>query len=273
VQAVLRHAGGGLILLFWQTPNTSGHWEVAVQDAIGGLLHLASMHSVLVEHGLPCLLPELLSQVPLGHCELKVQVAPFWHVPPLTGQSPPVLHDFAEQRPLPGQLVLFVHAVAPSGQVFWLQAPGMAAHCALEVHDVFAGLLQMPQSVSNRQTGFGMVLHVPALGQSVFLLQAPPLLLHLPPMIAQSLADAQRLPAVLQWPTLEQSDCCMQLAPLTLQAPGCAGQAVLALAAVQLALVMLQVPGSGVQTGGAQVVTGVHGFSGSGGSRLQPGGL
>ena len=36
---------------------------------------------------------------------------------------------------------------------------------------------------------------------------------------------------------------------------------------------MLQVPGLGVQTGGRQVVVGVQGFSGSGGSRLQPGGL
>jgi hypothetical protein len=49
-------------------------------------------------------------------------------------------------------------------------------------------------------------------------------LLHVPPRIAQSLTDVQRLPAMLHWPMFGQSDCCMQLAPLTLQAPGCGVQ-------------------------------------------------
>ena len=42
---------------------------------------------------------------------------------------------------------------------------------------------------------------------------------------------------------------------------------------VQVAAVIVHVPGLGVQTGGRQFVVGVQGFSGSGGSRLQPGGL
>jgi len=96
-------------------------------------------------------------------------------------------------------------------------------------------------------------------------------LLQVPPTIAQSLTDVQRFRTMLHWPMFGQLDCCMQLVPLTLQAPGCGVQSELW---VQLLVVwMLQRPGSGVQTGGAQVVTGVQGFSGSGGSRLQPGGL
>jgi len=75
---------------------------------------------------------------------------------------------------------------------------------------------------------------------------------------------------MLQLPLAGQSDCCMQLLPVRLHAPGCAGQLALL---VQLDPVRLQVPGSGVQVGGPQVVVGTHGFSGSGGNRLQPGGL
>ncbi|HEX7272035.1 MAG TPA: hypothetical protein VF420_07795 [Casimicrobiaceae bacterium] len=101
-------------------------------------------------------------------------------------------------------------------------------------------------------------------------MQAWLVLLQAPPMIAQSLTDEQRLPRTLQVPTFGQAPCDMQLKPLMLHAPGCCGQLALL---VQLALVMLQVPGSGVHTGGPQVVVGVQGFSGSGGSRLQPGGL
>jgi hypothetical protein len=141
----------------------------------------------------------------------------------------------------------------------------------LDLHAVLAGLLHRPQLLSSIQTA-ALMLHVPAAGQSVLVLQASPVLLHWPAPTAQSLAAVQTFWSMLHLPLLGQSDCCMQLAPLLLQAPGCAGHAVLALAAVQLALVMLQVPGSGVHTGGAQVVTGTQGFSGSGGSRLQPGG-
>lgn len=112
--------------------------------------------------------------------------------------------------------------------------------------------------------------HVPAFWQSVFFVQAFPLILQVPPMIEQSLADWQVLPRTLQLPVAGQSATPMQLLPVRLQAPGCAGQLALL---VQLDPVRLQVPGSGVQLGGPQVVVGTHGFSGSGGSRLQPGGL
>jgi len=96
-------------------------------------------------------------------------------------------------------------------------------------------------------------------------------LLQVPPRIEQSLTDVQRLPDVLQWPTAGQVAADMQLTPLTLHAPGCGAHWE---SRVQLVAVwMLQWPGLGVHTGGWQVETGVHGFSGSGGSRLQPGGL
>ena len=117
-------------------------------------------------------------------------------------------------------------------------------------------------------------MQFPELGQSLDLVQAWPVLLQVPPMIAQSFTDWQRLSKTLQWPISGQLACAMQLAPLTLQAPGCGVQTAAAFAAVQLVPNrMLQWPGSGVHTGGAQVVIGLHGFSGSGGSRLQPGGL
>jgi hypothetical protein len=89
-------------------------------------------------------------------------------------------------------------------------------------------------------------------------------------MIAQSLTAWQVLPRTLQLPLAGQSAGPMQLLPVRLHAPGCAGQLALL---VQVEPVRLQVPGSGVQVGGPQVVVGTHGFSGSGGSRLQPGGL
>jgi len=95
-------------------------------------------------------------------------------------------------------------------------------------------------------------------------------MLHVPPMMAQSLTDWQVLPRTLQLPVAGQSAGPMQALPVRLHAPGCAGQLALL---VQLDLVMLQVPGSGVHVGGPQVVVGTHGFSGSGGSRLHPGGL
>src|SRR5258706_12670384 len=94
--------------------------------------------------------------------------------------------------------------------------------------------------------------------------------------MGQSLTDWQRPAVTLQWPRLGQDPVLTvpQAAPLTLQAPGCGTQTAAAFAAVQLVPTRrLQWPGSSVHTGGAQVVTGVHGFSGSGGSRLQPGGL
>jgi len=143
------------------------------------------------------------------------------------------------------------------------------------VHAWKGALLHVPgpmgQPASLVQTANGETLQVPEAGQSVDLVQAPRVLLHLPPMIAQSLAAAQAFWSTLHLPMLPQSDCFMQLVPLTLQAPGCGTHWEFW---VQLRAVwMLQWPGSGLQTGGAQVVTGRHGFSGSGGRRLQPGGL
>jgi len=96
-------------------------------------------------------------------------------------------------------------------------------------------------------------------------------MLQWPPESGQLAFEVQLAPEMLQVPTCGQALLDMQLAPLTLQVPGNAGQLALE---VQLTLVWrLQVPGLGVHTGGAQVVVPVQGFSGSGGSRLQPGGL
>jgi len=200
-------------------------------------------------------------QAPLeGQSELLVHVVvPFGqvacpHWPPLTGQVAPVLHPFGEQGPFPAAHGLPAeHSVAPSAQVLRLQTV---------------------QSLSARQMVFGALLQARTLGQSVFLVQVVVVvLLHVPPTIPQSLAEEQSVWSLLQWPTFAQSDCLVQAWPLTLQVPDCAGQVVLALAAVQLALVMLQVPGSAVHTGGAQFGVALHGFSGSGGRRLQPTGL
>ena len=120
----------------------------------------------------------------------------------------------------------------------------------------------MPANVPDEQ--------VPVDGQSESFVQALPFLLQVPPMMEQSLTDWHVLPRTLQLPDAGQSAAPMQAFPVRLHAPACAGQLALL---VQLDLLMLQVPGSGVQVGGPQVVVGVQGFSGSGGSRLQPGGL
>jgi hypothetical protein len=105
-------------------------------------------------------------------------------------------------------------------------------------------------------------LQFPAAGQSVLLAQAWFVLLHWPPTIMQSLADAQRLPTILQFPMATQSDACMQLAPFLLHMPGCGVQSEFC---VQVLLVwIVHLPGSGVQTGGVQLVTGLQVTSGSG---------
>ena len=85
-------------------------------------------------------------------------------------------------------------------------------HCAL------GGLLQLPgQSASLRQTALPS-WQLPEAGQSELFAHACPVLLHAPPMIAQSLATAQSLWSMLHWPTLGQGP--MQLAPVRLHAPG-----------------------------------------------------
>lgn len=116
-----------------------------------------------------------------------------------------------------------------------------------------------------------MLLQVPVAGQSVLNEQAVDVLtLQWPPRTAQSLTEVHRLPRVLQWPTLTQSACPMQALPLTLQAPACGTQLA---SDVQDRLVwIVHLPGSGVHVGGGQVWIVEQVFSGSGGSRLQPGG-
>jgi hypothetical protein len=122
------------------------------------------------------------------------------------------------------------------------------------------------QSLGSRQTAPAVeptALLQANCGHWALLVQAcATLMLQCPPRMAQSFTEVQTLPTVLQLPTGRQAGspgyCPMQLLPVRLHAPGWAGQAVLAFAAVQLAWVMLQVPGSGVHTGGSQVVCGTH---------------
>ena len=173
---------------------------------------------------------------------------PFFH-----GQVPGLTVQLFCVQALPPQLALLAHTVVPSGQVLLLHAPG-----------------PIGQPRAEMQTANGATLQFPDAGQSLDLVHAWPVLLQAPPMIAQSLTTVHSLLSMLQWPMLGQFACDMQLAPLTLQAPGCGRHWEFW---VQLVPVwMLQWPGSGVQTGGAQVVIGVQGFSGSGDSRLQFGG-
>lgn len=129
--------------------------------------------------------------------------------------------------------------------------------------------MHVPQSAAERQT-FPVLLQANC-GQSLLLEQVcVGLRLQCPPRTAQSLADVHRLPRLLQWPTSTQSDCPMQALPLTLQAPACGTQLA---SDVQDRLVwIVHLPGSGVHVGGGQVWIVEHVFSGSGGSRLQPGG-
>ena len=129
--------------------------------------------------------------------------------------------------------------------------------------------MQLPgQSEFTRQTA-PPFLQLPLAGHCALFVQAWLVLLHIPPITAQSLAAAHTLRSMLHWPTLPQSDCCMQDAPLMLHAPAIVGHCAFD---VQLAPETLHLPGFGVHTGGAHVDTGVHTFSGSGGSFSQPGG-
>jgi len=116
------------------------------------------------------------------------------------------------------------------------------------------------------------LLQVPVDGQLASDVQAMLFLtLHLPLRIAQSLAaELQVFWLMLHLPLSGQSLCAMQLLPVALHAPACGTQLA---SDVQLNVVwMLHLPGSGVQTGGAQVVTGVQVPSGSG-FWSQPAGL
>jgi hypothetical protein len=136
-----------------------------------------------------------------------------------------------------------------------LQWPATVGQLALEVQLVPVWILQKP-----------------VCGQLLLAVQLVPVwMLQWPLASVQSAFVAQLEWVMLHVPTGAHALLDMQLAPLLLQVPGSDGQLALE---VQLALVwMLQVPGLGVQTGGAQVVFPVHGFSGSGGRRLQPAGV
>ena len=210
---------------------------------------------------------------------VSVQAAAAGQLPP--GQPPLLVHACPAFDP-PTQARLHRPLVNGHWAAVWhtvlplLQRPFFHAHpFGFVVQDWKGALLQLPgpigQPRAEMQTANGATLQFPDAGQSLDLVHAWPVLLQAPPMIAQSLTTVHSLLSMLQWPMLGQFACDMQLAPLTLQAPGCGTHWEFW---VQLVPDwMLQWPGSGVQTGGAQVVTGLQGFSGSGGSRLQFGGL
>jgi hypothetical protein len=116
------------------------------------------------------------------------------------------------------------------------------------------------------------MLQWPAWTQSVFCWQVVPVwMLQWPPARRHCAFEVQLVPLMLHVPTCGQALLVRQLWPPTLQVPGSVGQ--LALDVQLTAGWRLQVPGLGVHTGGAQLLVPVQGFSGSGGSRLQPGGL
>jgi len=219
-----------------------------------------------------------------GHSVFSVHAAPpVAHLPPLTGQALASEQAAAAGQDPPGQFAPDVHgflSLEPPLQILWLQVPGVAEQSAAVAHDLFAGLLQTPQSVSNRQTVFALLLQTPTSLQSVFLVQELPDLLHVPPMIPQSLCIVQTLLSMLQLPASWQSVCCVQLLPVKLHEPATGRHCLSASAWLsgglpppQLVFVMLQVPGLSVHTGGAHWVLGTHGFSGSDGRRLQPVGV
>lgn len=190
--------------------------------------------------------------------------------PWIAGQLALLAHDFVLQGPATPALVQSVrleHTVVPLAQVFWLHVP--CVHCAVDVQARPAGLLHWPQTDASRQNSAALLLQLPAEGQSKSLVQVLlGVLLQVPPRIAQSLAWVHSLLSELQRPSGEQSVADMQLVNVRLHKPGCGVQSEFC---VQLfAVWMLQVPGLGVQV---FWTLGVHGFSGSGGSSSQPGGL
>jgi hypothetical protein len=287
---------------FAQVPRTSGQVPgLTLQAAFGGLLQVPCVRHcrsaaawVAPLQTLPVFAPAFL-QVPgvVGHCAAEPQafcvhalppqsavvehtVVPLGQVfcaqvpPAVDGQLAPLVHALAVHDPTtPPQAASLAQTVVPFGQVFWLHAPLIVVHCAVEVQAWPGGLLHVPQSAAEMQT-FPVLLQANC-GQSVFFVQdCDGLRLQVPPRIAQSLTDVHRLPRLLQWPTSTQSDWPMQALPVTLHAPACGTQLALD---VQLSVVwMLHLPGSGVHVGGGQVVIVEQVFSGSGGSRLQPGG-
>lgn len=151
---------------------------------------------VAPEHAFPFFAPELASHLP-GHCVFSVHAPPpVAHVPPLTGQLAPEEHEAAAAQEPSGQFAFVVHgfwSFVPPLQTLWPQVPFVAVQSAADAHDLFDGFLQMPQSVSNRHTRLALLLHTPESGQSVLLVQAPLLLLQVPPMTAQSLTASEQV--------------------------------------------------------------------------------
>ena len=154
------------------------------------------------------------------------------------------------------QSALFEHTVVPFAQVFLSQSPPVSGQSPADVHAVVP-LLHKPfvpgQVAALAHTANGELLQLP--GQSMFrrhaalpFLQFPdaghpksltqdwPVLLQAPLTTAQSLASEQSLLSTLHWPMGPHSPGSPQHAAwLMLHAPASVGQAVLALAAVQLA--------------------------------------
>lgn len=242
---VLTHAGPGLQAkpLVLQTPGVCEQFPAAVQLWAAGVTQtpFCAGQSEFNVQAAPPTVQWPLFGVPV-HCPGPVQGCPAG-----VTQTPLVLLHWLAK----------VHA-CPAGL---LHVPGVVWHttfCVAAVHCVPAG-----------------VLHVPAATQLLVVpLQGAPVRLQVPPWIAQSLPFAcwQESPSTLQWPSDGHGP--MQLALVMLHTPGCAGHSAGSLPwMVQLLPVMLQVPGLGVHIGGLHCCVVLQGFSGSGGSRLQPGGL
>ena len=153
-----------------------------------------------------------------GHCASTVQAAAVALQPPLAG----------------GQPVLSKHAAPET-----VQAPACVGQLASLVHTVPVCTVQWP-----------------ALGHCALLAHALPSRLQVPRRSGQSPGPEQILLAMLQRPEGPQAALLKQAAPVLLHAPASVGHTAAALAAVQTALVRLQLP---TKVGGGQVVTTLHG--------------
>lgn len=188
VPGVFEHVGGGLQArpLVLQTPGVGWQFAFAVHVIAEGVTQVPFWdgHVALVEQLAP---PTV--HVPLPgvwvHCDAIWQGVPggFTQVPFTVG------HVAAEVQDAKGAL---------------LHVPGVCEHCALDVHCVVEGVVQVPAGTH------GLV--VP--------LQATPVTLQVPPRIAQLLAVVHDSPSLLQCPTWEQSLALMQLVGTTLHKPG-----------------------------------------------------
>jgi hypothetical protein len=299
----------GQLCVVWtlQVPATLVQVASVVQDWPAGLLQVPGV----VEQA-PAPLqdwPAGVTQVPrvFVHAGPGLQARPLvLHVPGVCEQFAAMVQlwpDGVTQVPFwDGQSVFSVQAAPPTVQwpLFGVpvhcpaevqdwpagvtHTPGVAVHWAAVVQDWPAGLLHVPGVWL--QTVFCVaavhcvpegVTQVPAATQGLVVpLQAAPVRLQVPPWIAQSLpfACVHDSPSLLHLPICAQAPADMQGLASTLHTPGWFGHSPGSMPwIVQLPPVMLQVPGLGVHTGGAHCCVELQGFSGSGGSRLQPGGV